>query len=209
MNLYPKKDAERHYEKLVALHNFEYLTYAQKVIIFLHDLEHDILKKITGKNDFFEQLNSLRNEQVTVKHNVKSGNIPKHYISDLENLKNWRNEGTHENNMPEAKYKSHFYTMAQIIKFFSNIHWTIEIENIINYNMQDNIQNIETKKITFKLVENEDEICKNIKKYINILKNEPNSKIVENFSSVTYWYYLYEFISVQNKLPFYHANSKL
>jgi len=116
-----KEKAEWHYDKLLALHYFEYLTLAQKVSIFYHDLEHDILKEVTGKKEYFEQLNWLRDNQIRFERNIKTGEIPKINISDIENLKNWRNECIHENNMPEAKYKSHLYTMAQTICFFSEI----------------------------------------------------------------------------------------
>jgi len=113
--------AEWHYEKLLSLHYYRYLTLAQKVSIFYHDLEHDILKEITGKKEYFDQSNLLKNNQIHVIRNIKNGFIPKVIIDDIDNLKNWRNEGIHENNMPEAKYKSHFHTMAQIICFFSEI----------------------------------------------------------------------------------------
>jgi hypothetical protein len=116
-----KEKAEWHYDKLLALHYFDYLTLAQKVSIFYHDLEHDILKEITGKKKYFDQLNCLKDNQIRFEKNIKTGEILKVKISDIDNLKNWRNEGIHENNMPEAKYKSHFHTMAQTICDFSGI----------------------------------------------------------------------------------------
>jgi len=116
-----KEKAEWYYDKLLALHYFKYLTLAQKVSIFYHDLEHDILKNVTGKKEYFEQFNWLKDNQIRFERNIKTGEIPKINISDIDNLKNWRNEGIHENNMPEPKYKSHFHTMAQTICFFSEI----------------------------------------------------------------------------------------
>jgi hypothetical protein len=127
-----KEKAEWHYGKLVALHNFKYLTMAQKVSIFYHDLEHDILIEITGKKEYYEQSNWLKNNQIRIEHNIKKGYIPKIIIDDIDNLRNWRHQGIHENYMPEPKYKSHFHTMAQTIYFFSEIPWTEEISNIIN-----------------------------------------------------------------------------
>jgi len=116
-----KEKAEWHYDKLLALHYFEYLTLAQKVSIFYHDLEHDILKEITGKKEYFKQGDWLKENQVRFERNIKTGEIPKVNISDIDNLRNWRHEGIHENNMPKAKYISHLHTMAQTICFFSEI----------------------------------------------------------------------------------------
>ena len=212
MNKISMESAKWHYKKIVAIHHFEYLTLAQKVIIFSHDLEHDILKTVTGKNDFFEQLNYLRDEQITVKHNIKTGNIRKHYISDLENLKNWRNEGTHENNMPEPKYKNHFHTMAQTIELFSDIPMPIEIINILNNQTSKNIifedKNIENYtsnlKTPFELIDNENEIINNILKFKYIIENERGSEIIARFSSFTYWYYFSNLdIFVPNKFLAY------
>jgi len=138
-----KESAEWHYEKLLALHYFEYLTLAQKVSIFYHDLEHDILKEITGRKEYFEQFKWLQNNQIRIERNIKIGEIPKVNIGDIDSLKNWRNEGIHENKMPEPKYKSHFHTMAQTICFFSEIPIPDEINNIFinqqkNNNTNDN-----------------------------------------------------------------------
>jgi hypothetical protein len=127
-----RDSAEKHYEKLLKLHNSDFLTLAQKVNTFLHDLEHEILKEITGEKEYFAQLNWLKNKQITVIRGQKTGRIPPVLVSDIENLKKWRNEAQHENNMPILKYKSHLYTMAQTIKFFSNIEWSVEMSNILN-----------------------------------------------------------------------------
>lgn len=138
--------AEKHYKKLFDLHFTTVLSLPQKVSIFLHDLEHEILNLITGKKEYFDQLNWLKDNQITVIRSQKTGFVPKVIISDIENLKNWRNEGVHENNMPDLKYKNHLYTMAQTIKFFSNIEWPDTINNIFNYSQEENTQyNPETK----------------------------------------------------------------
>jgi len=83
-----KESAEKHYEKILAIHYFHHLTLAQKVSIFFHDLEHDILKEITGKKGYFEQLNWLRDNQIRFEHNIQRGDIPKVNIGDIENIKN-------------------------------------------------------------------------------------------------------------------------
>jgi hypothetical protein len=127
-----RESAERHYKKLSAIHGFKDLRLAQKVSDFYQDLEHEILFEITGKKEYYNQFDWLKDNQERIEHNHKKGNIPKVIIDDIDNLKNWRNEGVHENNMPEPKYKNHFYTMAQTIRFFSEIPWPKEIENIIN-----------------------------------------------------------------------------
>lgn len=144
-----KESAEWHYEKLIALHYFDYLTPAQKVSIFYHDLEHDILKEITGKKEYFEQYNWLKDNQIRFERNIKTGDIPKVNIGDIENLKNWRNEGIHENKMPEPKYKNHLHTMAQTICFFSEVPIPNELNNIFNnQNRKNNLnKNINTNKL--------------------------------------------------------------
>jgi len=133
------ESAKWHYEKLLALHYFEYLTLAQKVSIFYHDLEHDILKEITGKKEYFEQFNCLKDNQIQVIRNIKKGDIPKVIIDDIDNLKNWRNESVHENKMPEPKYKNHLHTMAQTICFFSNVSIPEDINNVFNNQQKKNI----------------------------------------------------------------------
>ena len=57
--------------------------------------------------------------------------MPKVNIDDIDNLKNWRNESIHENNMPEPKYRNHIHTMAQTISFFSELPIPIELNNIL------------------------------------------------------------------------------
>ena len=131
-----KESAEKHYKKIHAIHYFQYLTLAQKVSIFFHDLEHDILFEITGKKGYFDQINWLKDNQIRFEHNVKSGNIPKVNIGDIENIKNWRNEGIHEAKMPEPKYISHIHTMAETISFFSEIPIPEDIMDIFNSNSQ-------------------------------------------------------------------------
>jgi hypothetical protein len=126
-----KEKAEWHYDKLLALHYFDYLTPAQKVSIFYHDLEHDILKDVTGKKEYFEQSIWLKNNQIRFERNIKTGEIPKIIIGDIENLKNWRNEVIHENKMHIAKYMGHFHTMAQTICFFSLISIPENISDIL------------------------------------------------------------------------------
>jgi len=139
-----KEKAEWHYDKLLALHYFEYLTLAQKVSIFYHDLEHDILKDVTGKKEYFEQFNWLKDNQIRIERNIKTGEIPKVNIGDIDNLKNWRNEGIHENKMPEPKYKSHLHTMAQTICFFSEIPIPEEISNLFENKTEKKL--VETEK---------------------------------------------------------------
>jgi hypothetical protein len=81
-----KEKAEWHYDKLLALHYFDYLTPAQKVSIFYHDLEHDILKEITGKKEYFDQYNWLKDNQIRFERNIKKGYLRKSFIDDIDNL---------------------------------------------------------------------------------------------------------------------------
>lgn len=157
MAKFSKEKAEWHYDKLLALHYFEYLTLAQKVSIFYHDLEHDILKDVTGKKEYFKQFNWLKDNQIRIEHNIKTGKIPKVIIADIDNLKNWRNESIHENEMPEAKYKSHFHTMAQIICFFSEIQIPENICDIFENKTKKRKPHVKIKKTktTKTLVDNE------------------------------------------------------
>lgn len=192
-----KESAEWHYEKLLELHKFRYLTFSQKISVFQQDLEHDILEKITGKQKFFDQLNCLRDNQILLDRNGKNiqGDIPQAYVSDIENLKKWRNRGVHEDDMTEVKYLNHFQTMVQTIKHFSEIKWSKEIDNIINNKLQtypqdDNKNDKKDHRIRFSLINNEQEIKNNIKKYLCILKNEPNNAVIKIFSTFKYWYYI-------------------
>jgi hypothetical protein len=176
-----KELAERHYEKLSAIHHFKYLTLAQKVSIFYHDLEHDILLETTGKKEYYEQFNWLKDNQIRMEHNNKRGYIPKVIIDDIDSLKNWRNEGVHENKMPEPKYKSHFHTMAQTISFFSEIPWSVEINNIIN--STNNIKKL--KNNNKKLGKNESIRVINKKLSLNI--NSSNSAYSSINASIPQW----------------------
>jgi len=144
----PKETAEFYYEKMVAIHFFQWLTLAQKVSIFFQDLEHVILRKITEKDDFFEQWNYLRDHQSTNK-NTNISSIPPTLISDLHNFKPWRNEAVHRAfpSIDKITYLKLFQTMAQIIRHFSGIQWTVEINKIINdqTNVSVSKKNINTK----------------------------------------------------------------
>ena len=178
-----KELAEWHYKKLSALHYFDYLTLAQKVGVFYHDLEHEILKEITGKKEYFEQFNWLKDNQIRFERNVKTGNISKVDISDIDNLKNWRNEGMHENKMPEPKYKSHFLTMARIICFFSEIPIPDEVNNILNNRQNENSpkKRNSKKSNTAKLGKNGSIKIINRKLSLNIRNDNTNySSINEN-----------------------------
>jgi len=157
-----KELAEWHYEKAVALHNFKYLTLAQKASIFFHDLEHDILRKITKKDEFFEQWNYIKDKQGN-----KEGQVPPTLVSDLHSFKPWRNEAIHKAS-PEidiVTYLKLFQTLVQTIKYFSDIPWTIEINNILN-NQQKIPTNNETKEITNKVSKMNDNNIRNWKKEI-------------------------------------------
>jgi len=133
-----KELAEWHYEKAVALHYFKYLTLAQKASIFFHDLEHDILRKITGKHEFFEQWNWIKDKQGN-----KEGLVPPTLVSDIHSFKPWRNEAIHKAS-PEidiVTYLKLFQTFVQTIKYFSDVPWTNDINNILNNYKNETIEN--------------------------------------------------------------------
>jgi len=194
-----KESAEWHYDKMVALHNFKYLTLAQKVSIFFQDLEHDILKNITGKDEFFDQWNWIKNKQGN-----KGELIPPTLVSDLHSFKPWRNEAVHKAS-PEidiVTYLKLFQTMAQTIKYFSDITWSDEIKNILNSQSNNtkivveksmknklNKSNINNLKTPFELINNEEDVYNNILKFKDIVECKRNSVVISRFSSFTYWYY--------------------
>ena len=209
-----RKSAEKHYKKLVEIHAFEYLTFSQKVGVFQQDLEHEILKEVTEEREYFDQFNILKNNQKRMVNGKEQGFIPQAYVSDIENLKKWRNRGVHEDEMPETKYRNHLHTMAQTINFFSDIPCTKEINDILNNQEKrnDNIQPIQVLskkantnglsnlKIPFRPIDDENDIRNNIIKFNHIVKNEKSSKIIQLFSSFSYWYYFEDWnIFVPNK----------
>jgi len=178
------ESANKHYLKLEGIHHSDYLSLAQKVSIFQHDLEHNILKEITGKQDFYNQLNWLKDNQIRMINGNKQGFIEPTLVSDIENLKKWRNKGVHQDDMPKAKYDSHFYTMAETIKFFSSIPWSEEINSIINNKTQDNkilkITEVERKTannkseegdVRMELINTNEQLRNNIKTFDDYLIN--------------------------------------
>jgi len=175
-----KKSAEKHYEKILAIHHFQYLTPAQKVSVFFHDLEHDILYEITGKKGYFDQINWLKENQIRFEHNIKRGDIPKVNIGDIENIKNWRNEGVHEAKMPEPKYMSHFHTMAETISFFSEIPIPEDINNIFNNNSKNKKEKNDNKK----QIENIDYIDSKYEPLGEYLNKNGNNNIELSFDKI-------------------------
>jgi len=176
-----KESAERHYKKLTEIYYFEYLTLAQKVSVFQQDLEHDILKIVTGKKDYFDQLNFLKDNQKRMINGKEQGSIPPAYVSDIENLKKWRNRGVHEDEMPETKYRNHFHTMAQTICLFSDIPIPENINDIL-FNRTNNKRNISgTKRNKVKFGKRKSIETINKKLSLNINKNNTTySSINEN-----------------------------
>jgi hypothetical protein len=131
-----KESANRLYEKLLAIYYFKYLTLAQKVSIFYQDLEHDILKKITEKKEFFDQLNWLKDNQIYIDHGKKTGSIPPTLVSNIHNFKIWRNEAVHGTEkagplVDPVTYLNLFQTMIKTINFFSEIPIPDEINSIL------------------------------------------------------------------------------
>lgn len=207
MNKLSRELAEYYYEKLSAIHNFKYLSLAQKVSIFFQDLEHDILSKITGKQEFFDQWNLLKDNQLQIiDKNKKIGSVPPTLVTDIHSFKPWRNEAVHKSSpsINMVTYLKLFQTIAQTINYFSEIEWSNDINNIINNQTITNegIQspkvikslnsvknNLPNFKIPFELIDNENDIKNNILKFKYILENERTSHIISLFSSFTYWYY--------------------
>ena len=173
-----KETAEFHYEKMVAIHYFQWLTLAQKVSIFFQDLEHEILRKITEKNDFFEQWNYLRDYQSKNK-NINIDPIPPTLVSDLHSYKPWRNEAVHRASpsIDKITYLKLFQTMVQVIKHFSGIQWTVEINRIINdqTNVSINKKNKDIKTEDEKIKLGKNEAIKIINEKLSLNINDKKS----------------------------------
>jgi len=135
-----KESAKKYYSNLLKT-----LRYDREPVIkiseYLHDLEHGILLEITGKKEYFEQSNWLRDNQYRMDRGKESGFIPPELVSDIENLKKWRNAAVHKNIMTFNKYMHHSETMAETINFFSKEPIPIEIKNIFD-NPTQNIDNV-------------------------------------------------------------------
>jgi len=132
-----KETAERHYKKFLSIHNFEDLTLEQKISVFYQDLEHDILKEITGKKDFFDQLNWLKENQEYVDRGKKTGSIPPTLVSNIHNFKIWRNQAVHGTEKADpfvdpVTYLNLFQTMIKTINFFSEVSIPVEVRNILD-----------------------------------------------------------------------------
>lgn len=162
-----KESAKRHYDNLLKSHRYEREP-AVKVQAFQHDLEHIILKEVTGLGRFRDkydpsdrdkpqrerrvlekgQLSWLKENKIDMDRNgeIKSGFIPSTIISDIENLVSWRNMAEHENEMTAIKYLNLLQTMAQTIKFFSDVPLPDEIKNILNNQPQANFPKGDSKK---------------------------------------------------------------
>jgi hypothetical protein len=190
-----KEIAEWHYKKLLAIHNFEYLSLAQKVSIFFQDLEHDILREITEKQEFFAQWSWLKDHQLVIKdHGNETGFIPQTLVSDIHSFKPWRNEAVHKASpsIDIITYLKLFQTMAQTISFFSGVQLTVEINNIINnhFNINNNNQNINSNKKP--KTEENNKLKKNkaistINKELSLSLNDKNSAYSSINALVSQW----------------------
>ncbi|MDR1468582.1 MAG: DUF4670 domain-containing protein [Spirochaetaceae bacterium] len=141
MALLSQESAKRHYDNLLESYNYGG-KFASKVVTFQHDLEHDILYEITGCQKFVDQRRWLKENQKRINNGKKTGgSIPPEIVSDIVNLKTWRNVAEHENKMTPVRYLAHFETMAETIRFFSEIPYPAEIQNIMDNQPQKNRSN--------------------------------------------------------------------
>jgi tetratricopeptide (TPR) repeat protein len=137
MKLLARESAQEYYEKCLEVHSYDYLSFAQKVEVFQQDLEHHILKEITEETEFKKQFEWLLKNQIKRDHGkISSGDVPETLVSDIDNLKKWRNIGVHTGEMTKIKYLSHFQTMVQTIHFFSDVKWSDKIDDIISDNQK-------------------------------------------------------------------------
>ena len=112
-----KESAKKYYSNLLKTLQYEREPVI-KISEFLHDLEHGILLEITEKTEYFDQLNWLKSHQYRNDRGKETGFIPPELVSDIENLKKWRNASVHKNKMTYNKYMHHSETMAETICFF-------------------------------------------------------------------------------------------
>lgn len=132
-----KDNATKYYKKMLDIHNSGYLILEEKVSILFRNLEHEILKEITKKDEFFEQWNYLKNNQTSKQRNFNNNNlIPPTLLSDLHSFKPWRNEAVHKSttSIDDLTYLKLFNTMAKTIEYFSEELIPNELNNIYNKN---------------------------------------------------------------------------
>jgi len=131
-----QESAKKQYAFLIEAYNSNRSTGSQ-ISTFKRDLEHVVLKEITGLSKFDEQLSWLRRnkERIDTRNGNKiSGYIPAVFVDDIENLRKWRNRGEHEvDNIPWDKYITHIGTMSRTIEFFSDVPIPDEIQSILNH----------------------------------------------------------------------------
>jgi hypothetical protein len=152
--LLSRESAERQYDLLLeSYHSKRGL--GSKVSGFFHDLEHDILKEITGIQMFFDKFDpNDRDKPFKEKRIIEQGQwgwliehqehldrngermddgfIARTIISGISDLKPWRNKGEHDNEMTPVKYLNFIQTMADIISFFSGVPIPENINKIIH-----------------------------------------------------------------------------
>jgi len=135
--LLSKEAAAKYYKKCLETCSNN-LSPSQKIIVFQHDLEQGILREITNKTELKEQFDWLEDNKIMrgKPGEEEIGFVPEVIVSDIKNLKKWRNVSTHDPKMKvtKIKYLSHFETMVRTIKFFSGVEWPDEIKDIISDN---------------------------------------------------------------------------
>jgi hypothetical protein len=199
MALLSEETAKKQYDNLIKSYHYDREP-EKKIDTFQQDLVQDILKEITGLHNFYsitdpnDKYKPLKQKKVLkqgqhdwlLKNEKRryKGFIPSVYISDIKNLKEWRNITSHpEDNivipLTQIKYESFIGTMAQTINFFSEIPVPDEINKILNNRSQiNNTINNETENKP-----NPDESVKRrAKDSYKFIKENVFSKIKTNIS---------------------------
>jgi len=140
INKLSKESAEKYYKKLLQYHNDD-RELTKKVHDFYHDLEHYILKEITGENVYYDQFGVLLKNQRKWEQGRTTGEISPTIVSGINFLSKWRVEAVHYNEMDCTIYKALLRIMVLTIFEFSDVPITDELEEIFNNQPQQIILN--------------------------------------------------------------------
>ena len=136
------ESTRKYYSKLLDYHN-DNRDLAKKVRDFQHDMEHYILREVTGRKYFYDIWDEKERDKpkwqrtITEKGQLtwlNENNMPMVLISNIQNLKVHRNVAEHKNEMDPITYMHCFQTMVKTIQFFSVEPVPKEIENILYMN---------------------------------------------------------------------------
>ena len=133
-----KENAQIYYNELLKNYHYDTRYLYIKVPCLKSIMENEILREITGINDFnihFEQKGQWKwlKDRMEIRNKngeLKNGFIPQELFSRIETLFKERNAAEHKKNISNATYKYHLETVTKIINLFSGIAIPKEILDI-------------------------------------------------------------------------------